>query len=204
LEGLTEERAPGPAHSFAAVHVFKALELIRRKLIGRSKLSKELALGEGATRTLIERLKDKGLVTVERAGCTLTEKGEEFWEAFQEAFPRKTILEKSKLTVGLFNVALLVKGGAGKVKSGMEQRDAALMAGAKGATTLICRDSRLIVPPEQRDVAKDFPKIHKALMELLLPGENDAIVIGSADKLEKAEYGSLAAALSLINGFDGK
>ena len=199
---MTDERAPGPAHAFAAVHIFRALELIRKKLIGRSRLSREMALGEGATRTLIERLKEKGFITVERAGCTLTEKGEEFWEAFQDTFPRKAILERSKLTLGPFNVALLVKGGAGKVKSGMEQRDAALIAGAKGATTLICKDGRLTVPPEQRDVAKDFPRVHRALIKLLRPGENDAIIIGSADTLEKAEYGSLAAAISLINDSD--
>jgi hypothetical protein len=71
--------------------------------------------------------------------------------------------------------------------------------GAKGATTLLFKEGKLTIPPDQRDVAEDFPKIHEELVGSLKPEENDAIVIGSADTLEKAEYGALAAALSLLN-----
>jgi hypothetical protein len=35
-------------------------------------------------------------------------------------------------------------------------------------------------------------------MEQLRPEDSDAVVIGSADTYEKAEYGAWAAALSLI------
>lgn len=175
--------------------------MIAGERIGRNKLSKELALGEGATRTLIERLKDRGLITADRAGCALSKKGETMWSALHAAFPRKTTLRKSKLTLGSFNVAILVREGASKVRSGMEQRDAALMAGAKGATTLVCASGRLTVPPEQRDAAEETPEICRALIEQLKPGDTDAVVIGSADTFEKAEYGALAAALTLFNGF---
>jgi hypothetical protein len=201
LEKLTGERAPGPTPSFTAVHVIKALELISGEQIGRNKLSKELALGEGATRTLIERLRDHGLITADRAGCALSKKGENMWSALHAAFPRKSTIRKSKLTLGSFNVAILVREGASKVRSGMEQRDAALMAGAKGATTLICANGRLTVPPEQRDAAEETPEICRVLMEQLKPGDKDAVVIGSADTFQKAEYGALAAALTLLNGF---
>jgi len=183
--------------------VIKALELIAEKPIGRNRLSKELALGEGATRTLIDRLKDYGLVAIDRIGCVLSKKGEKFWNALHKSFPRKTVLEKSGLTLAAFNVAILVKGCGGKVKGGMEQRDAALLMGARGATTLVFKEGRLTIPPDQRDVAEDFPKIHEELVGALRPEENDAIVIGSADTLEKAEYGALAAALSLLNDHSG-
>jgi hypothetical protein len=183
------------------VHVVKALELIAGEPIGRNKLSKELALGKGATRTLIERLKDQGLLTADRAGCALSKAGEKMWSAIHAAFPRKTTIRKSSLTLGSFNVAILVKEGAGKVRSGMEQRDAALLAGAKGATTLICSRGRLTVPPEQRDAAEETPEIYRVLTEQLKPGDSDAVVIGSADTFEKAEYGALAAALTILNGF---
>lgn len=199
MKELTIEKAPGPSPSFSAVHVIKALELIAERPIGRNKLSKELVLGEGATRTLIERLKNHGLIIVDRAGCIFSEKGEKLWDTLHAALPRKAVLEKSGLTLATFNVAILVKGCSSKVKFGMEQRDAALMIGAKGATTLIFKDGKLTVPPDQRDVAEDFPKIYGKLAASLEPEENDAIVIGSADTLEKAEYGALAAALSLLN-----
>jgi predicted transcriptional regulator len=200
LEELTIEKAPGPTPSFLAVHVIKALELIAQEPIGRNKLSKELALGEGATRTLIERLKSHGLISTNRAGCTLSKEGEKLWKTLHEAFPRKTAPERSGLTLAAFNLAIIVKGKAGKVKLGMEQRDAALLVGARGATTLTFKDGRLTIPPDQRDVAEDFPKIYRKLVDSLKPEESDVIVIGSANSLEKAEYGALAAALSLLDG----
>ena len=199
LEELTGEKAPGPTPSFTAVHAIKALELIAKEPIGRNRLSKELALGEGATRTLIERFKDHGLITADRTGCALTKNGESMWRALYAVSPRKTTIGRSRLTLGRFNVAVLVKEGASKVRSGMEQRDMALIAGAKGATTLLYSSGRLAVPPEQRDATEEAPEICKALIEQLKPADNDAVVIGSADTPEKAEYGALAAALSFID-----
>lgn len=181
------------------VHVIKALQLIEERKIGRNKLSKELILGKGATRTLIERLKDYNLVTVDRAGCTLSKKGKQLWNTLHAILPEKIVLDRSGLTLAAFNVAILVKRGGSRVKLGMEQRDAALLIGAKGATTLISRKGKLTIPPEYRNIAKDFPKICRKLMDSLNPEENDAIVIGSADTLEKAEYGALAAAWILLN-----
>lgn len=202
MEELTREKAPGPSPSFSVVHVIKALELVAEKPIGRNKLSRELVLGEGATRTLIERLKDYDLIKVDRAGCIFSKKGEKLWNALQVVLPRKNILERSGLTLAAFNVAMLVKGGGDKVKFGMEQRDAALLIGAKGATTMVFKNGKLRFPSEGRDVAKDFPKIYRNLIDSLEPQENDVIVIGSADTLEKAEYGALAAAWSLLNNQD--
>ena len=196
---MTGEKAPGPSPSFSAVHVIKALELIAEKPIGRNKLSKELFLGEGATRTLIDRLKDYSLISVDRAGCVFSKKGEKLWATTREVLPRKIVLEKSGLTLAAFNVAMLVKGHGDKVKFGMEQRDAALMTGAKGATTLLFKEGKLVFPPENRDVAQDFPKVVKRIVDSLKPKENDVVIIGSADTMEKAEYGALAAALSLID-----
>ncbi|MCW3986192.1 MAG: hypothetical protein NWE91_07290 [Candidatus Bathyarchaeota archaeon] len=199
LKELTSEKAPGPRHSFSVVHVVKALELISKRPIGRNKLSKELVLGEGATRTLIQRLKNYGLIKVDRTGCIFSKKGEKLWNALCAIFPRKVFLDRSGLTLAAFNVAVLVKGCGSKVKLGMKQRDAALLMGAKGATTLVFKGGKLMVPPEYRGVAEDFPDIYRKLMGSLEPEEDDAIIIGSADTLEKAEYGALAAALSILN-----
>ena len=143
MKELASEKAPGPSPSFLVVHVIKALELIAEKPIGRNKLSKELALGEGATRTLIERLRDYDLITINRVGCVFSKKGEKLWNTLHATLPRKISLDRSGLTLATFNVAVLVKGCSSKVKFGMEQRDAALLTGAKGATTLIFKDGKL-------------------------------------------------------------
>lgn len=199
LEELLKERAPGPSPSFSVFHVMKALELTAKEgPIGRGKLSRELGIGEGATRTLLNRLIDAGLIATSKLGCFLTKKGETIWNDFQSIFPQKVKLEKSELTLTNYNIAVLIKGYGDKVKTGIEQRDAAILAGAKGATTLILKNQTLIQPGISENVARDFPEIFNQITKQLELEENDVVVIGSADTWEKAEYGALAAGWTLI------
>ncbi len=200
LEELSKGKAPGPFPSFSVLHLIKALELMAMKgPIGRGKLSEELKIGEGATRTLINRLKDAKMVAITKPGCSLTKKGEEIWKKLQLIFPQKVKLEKSELTLAPYDVAILVRGCGHKVGSGVGQRDAAVMAGAKGATTLVFRKQKLILPTLSEDVSRDFPIAFNHISELLELKENDAVVVSSAETLEKAEYGALAAAMTLVN-----
>jgi len=199
LESLLEEKAPGPYPSFSIYHLIKAFELIAKTgQVGRGKLSGELKIGEGATRTLIERLKTAHLISVSKKGCSLTEKGKKIWNEFESIFPQKFNLERNELALADYNVAVQIRSGGDRVRTGVEQRDAAVIAGAKGATTLVFKDRKLIVPNISLDVRHDFPIAHRQLMMLLRLRENDAVVIGSADTWSKAEYGALAAAWTLI------
>ncbi len=200
LESLLDEKAPGPYLSFSIFHLIKALELIAKSSpIGRGKLSDELGTGEGAIRTVIERLRTADLIVVSKQGCFLTENGKKIWSKMQWLFPQKARLKPNKLAVAACNVAVRVRGCGDKVRSGLEQRDAALLAGAKGAMTLFFRGERLVLPAISEDVAKDFPDAFRHITEKLQLEENDVIVIGSADTWDKAEYGALAAAWSLID-----
>ncbi len=199
LEELLKERAPGPSPSFSIFHVMKALELTAKEgPIGRGKLSRELGTGEGATRTLLNRLIEAGLIITSKPGCSLTKKGETIWNHFQSIFPQKVKLEKSELTLANYNIAVLIKDCGDKVKTGIEQRDAAILIGAKGATTLIFKKQTLIQPGISENVAQDFPEIYNQITNRLELEENDVVVIGSADTWEKAEYGALAAGWTLI------
>jgi len=199
LERLVEERAPGPYPSFSVFHIIRALELIAKKgPIGRGRLSEELKTGEGATRTLIDRLKGARLIVISKPGCSLTTEGERVWNEFQSIFPRKIRLEKNELTFAARNVAMLVRGRGDRVGVGVEQRDAAIITGARGATTLVFKNQKLMVPTISENVARDFPVAFSQISGLMELEENDVIVIGSADSWEKAEYGALAAAWTLI------
>lgn len=199
LESLLEKKAPGPYPSFSIFHLIKALELIAKtSQVGRGKLSEELKMGEGAARTLIERLKVADLVSASRKGCSLTLKGEKFWNKFQLTFPLKTKLNKNELTLADCNVAVQVRGGGDNVRAGLEQRDAAVIAGARGAITMVFRKEKLVMPTISEDVARDFPIVFRQITSLLRLKENDAVVIGSADNWSQAEYGALAAAWTLI------
>jgi predicted transcriptional regulator len=185
LESLLKEKAPGPYPSFSIFHLIKAFELIAKtSQIGRYKLSDELKIGQGATRTLIERLKDADLVSTSRKGCSLTTKGEKVWSEFQSTFPQKIYLDKNELTLADCNIALQVSGGGNRLRAGLEQRDAAIITGARSII---------------EDVARDFPRVFRQITGLLRLKENDAVVIGSADNWSQAEYGAWAAAWSLID-----
>jgi len=202
LETLTKEKAPGPTPTFQIFHSIKALELISHTPIGRVMLAKKLGIGEGATRTLIERLKNEQIISISKSGCALTGKGVELWKRIEKAIPSKMELEKSKLTLSTCNVAILVKGKANRVKLGMEQRDAAFLAGAKGATTLVMKKGKLTMPSEETDIIETAPETHKKIIGSLKPREEDVIVIGSADTCDKAEYGAIAAAWTLLSDSD--
>lgn len=198
LENLIREKAPGPSASFSVFHLLLALAIIAEKPVGRSKLAEELNLGEGVARTLAGRLKHAGLIATSKAGCSLTDKGLRLWKEYESTF-KMTEIGKSELTLGDYSFAILIKNRGHKVKSGMEQRDAAVMTGAKGATTMLFKKGRLIFPSTNRDVGEDFPKASKQISSVLKLEENDAIIIASSDGPRKAEYGALAAAWTLLN-----
>ena len=199
LEKITGEKAPGPSPTFSVLHMLRAIELVANKVIGRSKLAEELGVGEGVMRTMINRLKDADLITTSKLGCALTSKGLKLWNEYKMVFRRKVEIGKNELTLADYNVAILVENREHKVKSGMKQRDSAIMVGAKGATTIMFKGERLIIPSVSDNMTKDFPKVANQMVRLLQPGENDVIVVGSADSLVKAEYGALAAAWTLVN-----
>jgi predicted transcriptional regulator len=198
LEDLTRERVAGPPPSFTLFHLLAALELIAHKPIGRNKLAETMQIGEGSIRTIISRLKDAGLIKTEKAGCLLTEKGMRVWKEYSTVF-KKSEMEKNELAPAEHNFAVLIRNHGERARSGMEQRDAAIMMGAKSVTTMVLRNKRLTIPSVSSDVVNDFPDAAKQTIALLDPQENDAVVICGASDRKKAEYGALAAAWTLLD-----
>ncbi len=199
LTTLSRSRAPGPFPSFSDYHLLWAIDIIEFKgPIGRSRLSKELGLGEGAGRTMVERLRDEGLIKVTRSGCSLTDHGRDFSERIRRLISRSVPLTGSPLGFGEFNVAILARNASQLVRSGIEERDASIRAGALGAMTLIFKDNALSVPGLSEDAEKDFPEITAQLLDKFQPNESDAILIVASDSSVSAEQAVRAAALSLF------
>lgn len=199
LRRLAKEKAPGPPSTFTELHLAKAVEVIGGKAIGRARLSREISLGEGATRTLINRLTGGGLIVSTRRGIELTRSGLLILGELQRSFPRAAIVPKSSITVGRHNFGILIRNGGHKVSSGIEQRDAAVRAGAVGAVTLLFRGGRLYVPPVREFARKGWEEIAQGIMDIFHPKDFDAIVICGAESARKAEEGARAAAWALIN-----
>jgi len=199
LEKIMPEKPLGPSPTFIVFDVLKALEIVAEfGLIGRGSLSEKLGLGEGATRTLISRLTKAHLITSTRNGCILTEKGKKLWEQFKISIPHKLKIKDNELTFAEYNVAILIKNRAEKVNIALEQRDAAVRAGALGATTLVYSGGKLALPTMSTDISKDYPKAFRQIMQLMNPSDNDVVIVSCGATLKTAEYGALAAAWTLL------
>ena len=137
LTQIATRYAPSRMLSFELVHIFKVFQLLNKnEHVSRSLLCKELSLGEGSVKTLIKHLKMQGLIHSTNHGTILTEKGKILSSALVQSIPAETDMPQCSIALGKFNYAVLLKQAGFAIKSGIEQRDAAIKVGALGATTL--------------------------------------------------------------------
>jgi predicted transcriptional regulator len=190
---------PGPRPSFQSFHVLEAILVIGREApIGRKRLAEVLGLGEGAVRTLIQRLRAWSLVgVVGRGGCALSEKGEELLRELERRLrdvgPVKLELPWSHPA----SYALIARGAAGMVSRGLEQRDEAVRAGAKALMVLTYQGGRLLMPGVS-DLSAERPEFASRLIRELGLVDGDVILISGGDSLAEARRGALAAAQTLL------
>jgi hypothetical protein len=123
----------------------------------------------------------------------LTLKGQNIFSSVSQLI-RGSTFPKTSLTVADHNFAVVVKDSSNKVSYGVEQRDAAIMAGAKGASTLIMKDNRVVMPGVNSYV--DSKSL--AALEPLGLENGDVVIIGSSGSLLLAEIGAYSAALELL------
>ena len=199
IERVTRKIAPGPAPSFNEAHVVKALEIIGKSgTVGRIRLSKELGLGEGTTRTLLKHLKNEGITQSSRSGISFSETGKKLFSDLRSKVSEGVDVASSPLTVGSFNIAVLVRDSAQAVGSGMEQRDTAIKSGASGATTLVFSGNKLSMPACVNDISESTSSLHDEIVTKLNPNENDVIIVGSGENRKLAEIGAKMAAIKLL------
>ncbi len=198
IQGIAGKKAPGPSTTFTVFHIFYALELMSQKPLGRNKLAKKLNVGDGAVRTIISRLRNAGLIETSKEGCSLTKKGLEIWRQFEQVFPKRVEIQKSELSESEFNFAFLVKNSGQKVRSGIDQRDAAIIAGARKALVIVFKNGHLRIESVSDRIEKDYPKAASQILKQLTPEDNDVIIVAGADSALRAKRGAFAASWSLI------
>ncbi len=177
---------------YSIYHVWKMCSTIRQKgPIGRKELAQVLDLGEGTVRTIMEKLKEDGLMECTRRGASLTDQGLRRLDSLGiEVKP----IDATDITLDRCNCAVFVAGVASRIKDGCEQRDESVKAGATGATTLIRKGGRIVFPGDD-----SYPnlEVSNELNRLFRFRDGDAVIIGSAPSYDPAERGAVAAALRI-------
>ena len=212
LTQIASKYAPSRMLSFELVHIFKVFQLLaKNEHISRALLCEELSLGEGSVRTLVKHMKMQGLISSTNHGTTLTEKGKKISTALIRAITAETDVPNCSFAIGKFNYAILLKQASFAIKSGIEQRDAAIKVGALGATTLIYNNHKFTMPTstlnkDQINNGEDVQyesNIVELLTKKLQPENKDVIIIGSDNlELTNAEFGAKNAALFTIMNHD--
>ena len=196
LHNIVTRKGSSKILTFSSPHVFKALQILsKEKYVSRISFCNELRIGEGAVRTMITHLKQNDLVDSIQAGTFLTLKEKKFAKKFSDVITSQCTIESCNIAREKYNHVILIKNRAKIICNGMDQRDFAILYGAKSATTLLFQNKRFVFPNENKDALMDDSKTKKILLEKLLPEEEDIIIIASSDDSFVAEISAINSAL---------
>jgi predicted transcriptional regulator len=202
LKALFETKTIAP--SYKIPHIFFTIMLIgdSKKGIGRYKIMKKIDLGEGSTKTLLNRLKDENVISVEshrQKGHILTKSGETIFNDLENmiSFPKELYNENDKYVVGKVALYIILNRSSIRkdIKLGINQRDEAIKIGGSGATCLSYSHTNKFVFPDD-----DSPNPTQVIfpIETKRLKKGDLIVIGGAESQSKAILATYAAAISLL------
>lgn len=195
-----DKKAPGPPTTFTPFHIYCVLEILSQNPTGRNKLANKIGVGDGTIRTIINRLKNTGLILNTKEGCTLTPKGQEVWQQFEQVFPQKSEISKTEITPSEFNYGFMIKNQGDKIQSGIDQRDAAIIAGAKRAIVLIAKQGSLYVASVDQCIEKEYRTSTQEIRKKINPqSDRDVIIIAGAETPLNAKSGAFAAAWTLLD-----
>lgn len=201
LQGIVSRKGSGKVLTFGMPHVLKAFQLLMHEgFVSRAAFCEELQMGEGAVKTLISHLKEAGMADSARSGTRLTGKGRKFFEQFDRIIKNECRVQKSELFPGRYNHAVVLSNHERAIKTGVEQRDFAIMYGAAGCATMLYKNRRFIFPGEESDCFEKDRVTRRFLLESLAPEENDAIIVSSADDPFVAEISAKNSVLCTLAG----
>jgi len=192
------------APAFKPHHAAVALIMIgREQPLGRYELCGKMSIGEGSARTLLKRLSEADYIEPEgKQGQNLTSKGRRLFDEVSKDIPIGFSLDVRRLVMFEQAHANLVKNKASRVTDGIRQRDEAIIQGGygkAGATTLIQKSVRLVMPPDDFHVMLVYEPETLLIIESLRPEDGDVIVIGSADDLNLAREVAMASVMTLFD-----
>jgi hypothetical protein len=162
-----------------------------KKNISRQELAKELELGEGTVRTILENLKSKKLIDSTKKGHFLSKKGNEILDRIYEAISVPKNIDIVSIYPTSKKIGVIVRN-VQSLKELYKLRDIAVKNGADGAVILRFEDK--IYAPEA-----NYDQNYKELEKYFDFRNNDVLVIGFSHNKRNAENGALAIAIELNN-----
>lgn len=159
------------------------------KNIGRKELAKELELGEGTIRTVLEALKSKKLLQSTKKGHFLSKKGSEILSQIYASVSAPKEIVMQVLYPHSKKIGVLLKNTIVTEKL-YSLRDIAVKSGADGALILKF-DDKLYAPG--LDSEQDYKELEKHFEFK----NHDALVIAFSHDRRNAENGALAIAAEL-------
>lgn len=163
-------------------------------------MSHTLQIKDGVARGLLERLAESKTVKVTKeTGVQLSEQGKRSLHKLlrQLSIKKILLLDGSDLVTSSHAMSVLVIGAYRPGMTGISQRDEAIKAGAEGAITIATLGRKLVIPPDNKNLADLAPKENLRLREALTPSDGDLIIIGFGKDVSHALSGALAAVFSL-------
>ena len=178
----------GNLPNFTKLEILKCFLRFRRK-ISRNELSRELGIGEGTTRTILNLLKEKGLLDSSKKGHFLSRKGKDMLDVIENEIEGPQKIKATKLFPDFkVNVILLKKNS--EIRNTCKLRDLAVKEKAEGAL-ILSYNGKLYTPESEHN--KDFDDF-ESIFKLK---NGDIIIISFAEREKHAESGCLAVASEL-------
>lgn len=157
--------------------------------IGRQELARELELGEGTIRTMLENLKSKKLLDSTKRGHFLSAKGSKFLNEICSGISTPKIVTMQNLYPELKKIGVIIRNIL-NLKELYKLRDIAVKNGADGAIILKF-DNKLYAPKS------DYEADYNELAKYFDLKSGDVLVIAFSNKKKSAENGALAIAIEL-------
>ncbi len=197
LKRLFETKTITP--SYKIPHILFCIMLIGKESqgIGRYRIRKEINLGEGSIKTLLNRLKEENIIKVDKnrqKGHIITEIGKKIFQDLEKliSFPQELENKENKFVVGKIAYYSIVNQQYIKSNFGssIEQRDEAIKIGGTGATCLTYDGFQKF---EFSDgISIDLPIEKKRLKK------GDILIIGAGNSKSDAILATYAAAISIL------
>ena len=170
-------------------------------VIGRYRLARMLGASQGVARGILARMRTRGLITVRpRAGTKVSSKGRRQLHSLMVRHRLKLVqrFDQQILGLGPENVVFQVAGGLNQLGQGLEQRDAAIKAGAAGAVTFFFDGRMLRFPGVAEPVSRRSSITFSYLKERLKMRKGDVILIAFGPTWWNAARGGFAAVKTLV------